>query len=193
MTRICMFTPLDAPTGTAVAQAMLDAGHGLALVETGGNGPSGAAAHWTDTPAVLEAVRNADLVVYWVDTHGVAKGALTWLARQPGVMCIDDIPGTSDVVLAMAMAQAAGVIATAAHPALTEYAGPVHMLAGPTPHGWVEAVDVFGPQAMLALPLRSALRHFGVTLAAWGGAPDLLGAPAFDAPLDVLRSGRHFL
>lgn len=191
MTTICMFTPFDAPAGMALAKALLGAGHGLTLVETAGAAPSGAATHWTDTPAVLAATRNADLVLYWTDARGEAPAGLTWMARLPGVLCIDG--AGADAAVAMAAGQAAGVIASTSAPWLAGCTGPFQLLAGTTPQDWTEAIAAIGPQAMLALPLRAALRQFGAILDGWGGAQGLLETPAFGAPLDVLRSGHRFL
>lgn len=191
MTTTCLFTSFAAPGGMALAKALLGAGHGLVLVEADGAAPSGAATHWTDTAAVLSTTNNADLVLYWVDAHGATPGCLAWMPRLAGVLCLDGASATG--ALAMAATHAAGIIATDAHPWLDASAGPVARIARDLPEQWLAALVSIGPQAMLALPLRAALRHFEATLDSWHGAPDLLATPALDAPLDVLRSGRRFL
>lgn len=191
MTTICLFTSFAAPAGMALAKALLGAGHGLTLVETGGAAASGAAAHWTDTAAVLANTRNADLVVYWSDASGAAPGTLAWMPRQAGVLCVDGADAQNS--LAKAAMHAAGIVTTATQPWMAACPGPVEVLAGNAPDQWVTALDTVGPPAMLALPLRAAMRHFEATLAHWHGAPDLLTTPAAAAPLAVLLSGRRFL
>jgi hypothetical protein len=191
MTTICMFTAFASPAGMGLAKALLGAGYGLTLVETGGVAPSGAAAHWTDATAVLAITRNADLVVYWSDPHDAAPGNLAWMPRVPGVMCIDG--ANHDGTFALAAGHAAGIITTEAHPWLDGCTVPVQQLTDDTPQQWVDALATLGPQAMLALPMLAALRQFDATLANWQGTPDALAAPAMAAPLDVLRSGRRFL
>jgi len=46
---------------------------------------------WTDDTAVGEAIATADLVVYHVgDNFAFHKGAIAWLGRCPGVVCLHD-------------------------------------------------------------------------------------------------------
>jgi len=82
-----------------IAPALVDLGHALTLVRTEQRHLLSAQPHactapiieWTDEPAVEEATRDADALIYQIgNNYDFHCGGLHWLSKRPGIVCLHD-------------------------------------------------------------------------------------------------------
>jgi glycosyltransferase involved in cell wall biosynthesis len=102
--KLAMFTPVVASSAIGrmaqlVVESLREHGHAVQVVRTERSALFGLPSHdfggtpiqWTDTAAVEELIRWSDALVYHVGNNfEYHEGAVEWLDRAPGVVCLHD-------------------------------------------------------------------------------------------------------
>jgi glycosyltransferase involved in cell wall biosynthesis len=102
--KIVLFSPMAGTSAIGrvtalIVPALLELGHALTVVRTEQVHILPVAPHtcaarmieWNDEPAVEEAVRDADSLVYQIgNNYEFHCGGLHWLERRPGIVCLHD-------------------------------------------------------------------------------------------------------